>query len=273
MVSIYQVTANLERNNQPGALCIIIRTQGSTPRHVSSKMVVYPDGSIDGTVGGGLLENYVVSAALHALNDGKPRMLTYDMVDPQQGDPGNCGGRVEIYVEPILPKPILLIVGSGHVGKALAHLAHWLGFRVVISDDRPEFCTPEAIPEADEYYPVPMAESPRHFSITTWTYIILTTRGVSVDVPGLPALLDSPAAYLGVIGSHRRWATTRRELIENGVSEDKVDKVHSPIGLELSAETPEEISVSIMAEIIMIRNGGNGKMMDASKTGVEILGR
>lgn len=269
MTSIYDVIANLETNNRPGALCIIIRTQGSTPRHVSSKMVVYPDGDIDGTVGGGQLENYVISEARDAIKDGKPRMLKYNMVDPQHGDPGNCGGLVEIYVEPILPKPVLLIVGSGHVGKALAHLAHWLGFRVVVSDDRPDFCTPEAVPEADEYYPVPMAEIPRHFTVTPWTYIILTTRGVSVDVPGLPALLDTPAAYLGVIGSHRRWAATRRELIDNGVSEDRLDKVHSPIGLEVNAETPQEISVSIMAEIIMLRNGGSGKMMDPGKPAIE----
>lgn len=265
MASIYQALAELEKKNEAGALCTIVRSRGSTPRHTTSKMLVYADGSITGTVGGGEMENRVIAEALEAINDAQPRLLEYSMTDPSRGDPGVCGGQVEIYVEPIQPKPTLLVIGSGHVGKEVAHLAHWLDFHVAVSDDRPEFCTPEAVPDADEYYPVAMEELPQHMKITPWTYIVLTTRGVTIDVPGLPPLLDSPAAYIGVIGSKRRWATTRKKLLEMGVDEAKLDEVRSPVGLELNAETPEEIAVSIMAEIIMLRNRGDGRPMFARK--------
>jgi xanthine dehydrogenase accessory factor len=214
-------------------------------------MLVYPDGSIIGTVGGGELENRVIAAARQALVDGKPVLLEYQMTDPRRGDPGICGGQVEVFVEPLLPKPTLVVIGSGHVGKAVASLAHWLDFRVVVNDDRPEFCTPEAVPDADEYLPTPMEELPQRMEITPWTYLVLTTRGANVDVQGLPALLDTPAAYIGVIGSRRRWAETCKQVTAAGVPAEKLARVRSPIGLELNAETPEEIAVSILAEIIM----------------------
>jgi xanthine dehydrogenase accessory factor len=260
-MGIFQALAKLEEENGVGALCSVVRSQGSTPRHTGSKMLVYPDGSIIGTIGGGEMERRVIEEACQAILDGRSRVLEYNMADPERGDPGVCGGQVEILVEPILAKPTLVVVGSGHVGKAVAHLAHWLGFRVVVNDDRPDFCTPEAVPDADEYYPVPMAELPAHLKITPWTYFVLTTRGVNVDIEGLPALLDTPAAYIGVIGSQRRWAIARKQMIEMGVAEEKLDRVRSPIGLELNAETPEEIAVSIMAEIIMLRQGGDGSVM------------
>ncbi len=260
---IYQALAELERKNEAGALCTVIRSQGSTPRHETSKMLVYPDGRILGSVGGGELENRVIAEAKQSIIDGKSRLLDYSMSDPQRGDPGVCGGQVEIFIEPIHPQPTLVVIGSGHVGKAVAHLAKWLGFRVVVNDDRPEFCTPEAVPDADEYHPVPMKELPKNLNITDSTYLVLTTRGVDIDVEGLPALLESSAAYMGVIGSKRRWETTRKQLIKAGISGEKLAGVHSPIGLELHAETPEEIAVSIMAEIIMLYHQGDGTPMKA----------
>lgn len=258
---IYQDLAKLEAENEAATLCTIVRSRGSTPRHVASKMLVYPDGHIIGTIGGGEMERRVIVEALQAIDDGQPRMLEYNMTDPERGDPGVCGGQLEIFIEPIQPKPTLVVIGSGHLGKAVAHLAQWLGYRVVVSDDRPEFCTPEAVPDADEYIPVPMAQLSQHLEITPRTYLVLTTRGVTVDVPGLPSLLDTPAGYIGVIGSKRRWATTRQQLMEAGVPEETLARVRSPIGLELNAETPEEIAVSILAEIIMLRQGGDGSIM------------
>jgi xanthine dehydrogenase accessory factor len=250
---IFEALAELERKNEPGALCTIVRSVGSTPRHAGSKMLVYPDGHIAGTVGGGEMESRVIAEALDAMRDGKPRKLEYSMADPKRGDPGVCGGQLEVFVDPLQAKPTLVVVGAGHVGQAAAHLAHWLGFRVVVTDDRPEFCTPEVVPEGDAYYPIPLAELPQEFDITPWTYIVMTTRGVDIDVKGLPGLLDSPAAYIGVIGSQRRWRTARDQLLESGVPEEKLDNVRSPVGLELHAETPEEIAVSILAEIIRLR--------------------
>ncbi len=261
MDAIYQALAEIEKNNDSAALCTVVKSEGSTPRHVGSKMLVYPDGKFIGTVGGGDLEHRVMDEARTAISEGKPRLLHYNMSDPSRGDPGVCGGQVEVFVEPILPAPSVVVVGAGHVGKAVAHLAKWLGFSVAVSDDRVEFCNPQTVPDADAYYPVAMEELPSQFKVNRRTFFVLTTRGSSVDAVGLGPLLDSPAAYIGVIGSKRRWATTVKELKARGVPEEKIARVHSPMGLELQAETPEEIAVSIMAEILMIRDKGSGKPM------------
>ena len=224
-------------------------------------MLVYPDGKFIGTVGGGELENRVIKAALQSIKDGKAQTLEYSMADPSRGDPGVCGGQVEVFVEPILPTPTLVVIGAGHVGKAVVHLAKWLGFRVAVCDDRLEFCNPESTPGADEYYPIEMGKLVEKLKVTEQTYLVVTSRGSSVDAVGLPSLLESQAAYIGVIGSKRRWATTVKALKEKGISEERLNKVHSPIGLELQAETPEEIAVSIMAEVLMVKDKGTGKPM------------
>ncbi len=261
MKSIYQALAELEKNNQSAALCTVTGSEGSTPRHVGSKMLVYPDGHFIGTVGGGELENRVIKAAVETIQNEIAQTLSYTMADPTRGDPGVCGGQVEVFVEPILPAPLLVVIGAGHVGKAVVHLAKWLGFRVAVSDDRAEFCNPEATPGADLYYPVMMDELPKHITIDKHTVLILTTRGSAIDAAGLSPLLDSPAAYIGIIGSKRRWATTVKALKEKGVFDEKIVKVHSPMGLELQAETPEEIAVSILAEVMMIKDKGTGNSM------------
>jgi xanthine dehydrogenase accessory factor len=263
--NLYQLMAELQQRGESFALCTITAASGSTPRHAGSKMLVFENGEFTGTVGGGELEHRVLDEAWIAIGDGVPRKLNYSMTDPSRGDPGLCGGQVEVFVDPILPAPKIIVIGGGHVGKAVAHLAKWLGFVVAVSDDREEFCTPEMNPDADEFYPVPMAELPNKVNINRQTYLILTTRGVSTDVPGLPVLLESRAAYIGVIGSRRRWSMTVKGLKENGVTEEKIARIHSPIGLELQAETPEEIAVSILAEILMLRNKASGKMMKAKE--------
>ena len=261
MNTIYQALANIEKNNESAALCTVVRSEGSTPRHVGSKMLVYSDGNFIGTVGGGELESRVIKAALESLRNGGAQNLSYTMADPSRGDPGVCGGTVEVFVEPILPPAMIVVIGGGHVGKAVVHLAKWLGFRVAVSDDRAEFCNPDSVPGADAYYPVEMGKLSEHLKINKRTYIVITTRGSSVDAQGLPNLLESDPAYIGVIGSKRRWLTTVKSLRAKGVSEEKITRVHSPMGLEVNAETPEEIAVSIMAEILMIKDKGTGKQM------------
>ncbi len=259
--SIFARIAELERQGRPVALATIVRAQGSVPRHEASKMLVHPDGDTEGTIGGGDLESQVIQEALEALRDGQSRFLHYDFRDIEQGDVGVCGGEMEVFVEPIRPDPTIVVVGGGHVGAAVVHLAKWLGFRVVVSDDRPEFASAEAVPEADEFHLGPLAELGEKIPLTADTYIMLTTRGVTVDVEGLPALLDSEAAYIGVIGSRRRWEVAAQQLAEKGVPIERIERVTSPMGLELNAETPEEIAVSMLAEIIMLRRGGTGAAM------------
>lgn len=260
-MNIFNAVVEMESKRLAGALCTIIQTKGSTPRHETSKMLVYEDGCFLGTVGGGEIEQRVHQEALESIQDGKSRRLSYNMVDPSKGDPGICGGTVEVYVEPILPKPTLIVIGGGHVGKAVVHLAKWAGFYVVVNDDRPEFCTPEENPDADEWIVSRMEELPQHLKLDSRSYIVVTTRGSMVDVEGMRPLLEQPVQYIGAIGSGRRWIATRTALIERGCPPELTDKVHSPIGLEIKAETPEEIAVSILAEILMVKNGGTGAAM------------
>lgn len=272
MDSIYQRILDLQERGDPGALCTVVKSEGSTPRHGGSKMLVLADGQFLGSVGGGDLEHRVIDEALMAIADGKARLLHYNMADPSRGDPGVCGGQVEVFVEPILPPPTIVVIGGGHVGKAVAHLAKWLDFRVAVSDDRPEFCNKEAIPDADAFYACQMAELPSHLNIGRSSFLVLTTRGSSVDVEGLPALIKAKPGYIGVIGSRRRWALTVNELLARGTSKSTLDTVHSPMGLELQAETPEEIAVSIMAEILMLRDKGSGVSMGAGTKSIEVDG-
>lgn len=261
MTEIFQALADLERNGDPAALCTVVRERGSVPRHAGSKMIVFPDGRIVGTIGGGEMESRVIREARAVLSGGAPTILAYSLVNPREGDPGVCGGEVEVFVEPIQPRPALLVVGAGHVGRALVHLGRWLGFRVALCDDRPEFCNSDWAPGADEYLVASIRDLPGRFKFHSQTYIVLATRGMPVDVDGLPHLLNVPHAYLGVIGSRRRWATARSRMEAGGVPVDELASVDAPVGLELNAETPEEIALSILAEIVMLRRGGTGEPM------------
>jgi len=258
--SIYDELARLERSGQAGVLCTIIHAQGSTPRREGSKMLVFPGGTTFGTIGGGEFEHRVIAAALEALGEGQPRLMEYRLVDPQEGDPGICGGQLRVYIEPLLPGYRLVVIGAGHVGREVVHLAGWLGFHVSVCDDRAEFCNAEAVPGADDYFPEGLPE------ITPRTYVVMTTRSVEIDMRYLPVLLESDAAYIGVIGSRRRWETTKGMLLDSSVAVEKIDRIRSPIGLALNAETPKEIALSIMAEILMVQKQGT----DDSMSGVDV---
>ncbi len=263
----FDTLAEIERTGQAAALATVVRARGAVPRHAGSKMLVHGDGRVVGTIGGGEMEERVRQASLQSIADGTTQLLHYTFQDPAQGDPGVCGGEVEVFIEPLGRQPTLVVVGGGHVGRAVLHLARWLGFRTVVCDDRPEFASAESVPEADEAIACPMGEITSRVTITPDTYLILTTRGVPLDVEALPALLGGPAAYIGVIGSRKRWETTAKELRERGVAPEALARVTSPMGLELKAETPEEIAVSILAQIILQRRGGSGELMAHAAAG------
>lgn len=250
-----------QKRGEPVALAVIIRDQGSVPRHAGTKMLVYGDGRALGTIGGGEMESRVVAAALEALSDGRPRLVPYSLVDPQRGDPGVCGGSVEIYVEPYPAPETLFVLGCGHVGRALAALGKWLGFRVVAWDDRAELATRANVPDADALLSGSLDELLAAQPIDSRAYLALVTRNVGLDRQLLPPLLDTAAAFIGVMGSRRRWAETKRQLTADGLAAEKLARIVSPIGLELNAESPNEIAVSIMAQIIMHRRGGDGRPM------------
>lgn len=238
---------------EPVVLATIVHARGSVPRHAGAKLLIYADGRFAGTIGGGEMEARVLREAAELFQTPKPRLITYSLVDPQRGDPGVCGGEVEIYLEPYMPPATVFIFGCGHVGQAVAHLAHWLGYRVVVSDDRTELATPEVVPHADVYLPGDFAQALAHCPLTANTFVVLVTRNVTLDRQILPLVLRTPAPYVGVMGSRRRWAETRSLLQQDGLDEVALARVHSPIGLELNAETPAEIAVSILAQIMQIR--------------------
>lgn len=249
--AVYEALLEAEREGKTAALATVIRTNGSVPRQAGTKMLVWPDGSFVGTVGGGMMESLIIQEGRAIMQHGQAQTFTYSLSDLKDGDPGICGGTVEIFVEAVGLMPTVLIIGCGHVGKALAELAKWSGYRVVVSDDRTELCTPDIIPNMDGYYPMAPEQLLDEVSIGPLTYVAALTRGLPVDVQLLPRLLESKAAYIGVIGSKRRWALTRKTLLEeHHLTETAVERIKSPIGLDIHAETPHEIAISIMAEII-----------------------
>ncbi|MHB8627964.1 MAG: XdhC family protein [Aggregatilineales bacterium] len=259
--AIYKAALEAQERGQAAALATVIRVVGSVPRHTGSKMLVWLDGRIIGTVGGGALEARIVKDAQAAMADGQTRIVSYTLNDLRDGDPGVCGGTVEAFIEPLQITPTLLVIGCGHVGKALAELGKWVGYRVLVSDDRPEFCNAAHIPNMDGYIVCAPGEVPSRVSIDQHTYVAAVTRGLPVDVDLIPALLNTPAPYVGLIGSRRRWALTAKALEEKSITREQLTRLHAPIGLELQAETPQEIAVSILAEITMTRRGGDGRPM------------
>jgi xanthine dehydrogenase accessory factor len=259
---ILQALLTAQNDRQPVALATIVRAQGSVPRRTGSKMLVYADGRTAGSVGGGEMEARVVAAANQALQDGRTQVVPYALVDPSRGDPGVCGGSVEIYVEPYIPPATLYIFGCGHVGRSLAELGHWLGYRVVAHDDRAELATAENMPDADVLLSGPPDAALAAQPIDVNTYVAMVTRNVTLDRELLPHVLVTPAPYIGVMGSRRRWEETQRLLLEDGATPESLARVTSPIGLELRAETPNEIAVSILAQIMQVQRDANGLAID-----------
>jgi xanthine dehydrogenase accessory factor len=260
-VEIYRRLLQCQEENRSVVLATVIKARGSVPRHEGTKMLIYPNGATYGTIGGGPLEELVIQEAQKALGQSKTSILHYNFVDPERGDPGVCGGEMDIFLEAIHPQPTVIVFGLGHVGKAVVHLAHWCGFRVIAADDRRELARSENFPEADLTICCEPSEISKKMQINHQTYIVLTTRGVPVDAEGLPSLLETPAAYIGVIGSKRRWETTVQQMREMGIKDEQIARITSPIGLEINAETPEEIAISILSEMIMIRRQGTGERM------------
>lgn len=232
----------------PVVVATVVDSARSVPRRPGSKMLVYPTGATSGSIGGGEMEARVVREAQDVLAERRTRRLTYSLLDPGIGDPGVCGGEVEIYLEPHMPQTTVYVIGIGHVGRAIIELADWLGYRVVAWDDRPELA--EDVPAADAVLGGSIEEALVAEPIDEFTRVVMVTRNVDLDAEILPLLLATPAPTIGLMGSSRRWATTREKLLAAGVDEADLGRVHTPIGVEIAAETPAEIAVSVLAEVI-----------------------
>lgn len=244
-----ELTAALDER-RPVALATIVSTKRSVPRRAGTKMLVFPDGATIGTVGGGEMEAKVVAAARDAISQGRPSTVTYELVNPSEGDPGICGGELTLYLEPYMPPHTVYVIGCGHVGASVIDLAHWLGYRTVAIDDRPDLVSEEALPNADIRFAGTVSDALAAHPVPDDSSIVVVTRSPEVDVRILPDLMATPARYIGVMGSRKRWASTREHLIDAGIEPGRLNSLHVPIGIEINAETLEEIAVSILSEVI-----------------------
>jgi xanthine dehydrogenase accessory factor len=250
--NLYRLVADAVAGGQRIALALLVRAEGSTPREAGTKMVVYPDGHTAGTIGGGAMEAAVIREAVEAIAQGASRLVRYELHDPESGDLGICGGVADVYIDVVTSSPTLVVVGAGHVAMPVAEIGHLCGFRVVVLDDRPEMASEERFPHAAERIAGDIGETLQALPITPDTYVVIVTRGHVYDEAALRAVIDSPAAYVGMIGSRRKVRTTFDRLRADGVPEERIGRVHAPIGLDIGAQTPAEIAVSILAEIVML---------------------
>jgi xanthine dehydrogenase accessory factor len=263
----------MRREGRKAALATIINVRGSIPSFESAKMLVRDDGSILGTIGGGCVEAEVWQAARDIMQSEKPQTLTFNLNNNPKYDTGLvCGGTLDIFIEPVLPVSTLYIFGAGHVAWSLYKVARIAGFEVVVTDDRESYANRERFPEArdvyaDEYERVTAQLAPNESS-----YIVIVTRGHRDDMRVLRWAADTPARYIGMIGSQRKVITTCKELEKEGIAAEKLARVYAPVGIEIGAITPEEIAVSIVAEMIALRRGSETPLPHMkSKKAAEIL--
>jgi xanthine dehydrogenase accessory factor len=253
-----EVAAALRRGESL-ALLTVVRVNGAAPCPPGSKLIVRQDGRLVGSLGGALTDARAREDGLRVIHSGQTEYITYHL-DPDSGESvGSCGATMDVFIESAHPEPRLLVAGSGYVAQALARLSVPLGWRVALVDDRSEFTRSADLPSVVE---IEMAEMP------TWimgrepdpmTAVVIVTRGHRADEESLRAALATNAGYIGMIGSPSKVRTIFRKLLRADVARTTLERVHAPIGLDLGAETPDEIALSIAAELLQWRRGGTGQ--------------
>lgn len=252
-MDIFEEIVRMRRAGQRGALATIVHTNGSIPSYESSRMLIRDDGTIVGTVGGGCVEADVWAAAKEVIDREQPRKMTFNLNNDAAYDSGLiCGGTLEIFVEPILPAPMLYLFGGGHISTAVARVAHHAGFAIGIVDDREAFANSERFPMASEIH-ASYDDAFAKLHPNSSTYLVIVTRGHKDDMRVLAWAVGTEAKYIGMIGSKRKVIAVYKALETEGFSSSDFDRVHAPVGLEIGALTPEEIAVSIAAELVAVR--------------------
>lgn len=255
-MDIFAEISRLRREGRKAALATIIQVQGSIPSYESSKILVRDDGSIVGTVGGGCVEAEVWTAAQEVMREEKPRRLHFNLNNNPELDNGLiCGGSLDIFVEPILAAPTVYLLGGGHVSLYVSKVANLAGFDTVIVDDREAFASKDRFPEAREAYAGAWEETLPKLPVNNFSYVVIVTRGHKGDLDCLRWAVTTPARYVGMIGSKRKIIEIFKVLEREGVTPERLESVHAPIGLDIGALTPEEIAVAIVAEMIAVRRG------------------
>ena len=251
---------------EEAALVTIVSSNGSTPQRVGAKMLVFADGRIVGTVGGGCYEHDAIGKAKHVLQTRKAQTVKYDLNDDFAEETGLvCGGQMEVFIEPIEASPAVYIFGAGHVGYYLAKMAHEAGFGVHVIDDRAAFANTERFPFAASVVVDDIPSWLAQARIPSTAYAVIVTRGHRNDLDALRALAPRDLRYIGLIGSRAKVARLYEQLLaESNVDPALLERIHAPIGLDLGAVTPQEIAVSITAELIAVRRGKAEALKSAS---------
>ena len=256
MRDVLEAALRAEQDGEPAALVTVIATEGSTPQKAGAKMLVYADGRIVGTIGGGCVEAEMTWRARQAIDERRPQNASYDLTPDQAGDDGLvCGGRMQVFIEPVEGTPTLCLFGAGHVSQPLARLAKGAGFRVEVVDDRVKFCNRERFPDADLVVVDAIAAGARQMTIGRNTYAVVVTRGHGGDTEALAAVLGRGVRFVGLLGSRPKLVHVVTALEERGVPPEQLAQVRCPLGVEIGAVTPEEIAVSVLAEMIAVRRG------------------
>jgi xanthine dehydrogenase accessory factor len=254
---IYEEIRRLQQAERRAALATITQIRGSVPSFKTAKMLIRDDGSTLGSIGGGCVEAEVWAAAQEVIRDEKSKVMTFDLTDESMAEGGLiCGGKVEIFIEPILPSPHMVIFGAGHISTQLAKIAAIAGFRITVVDNRPQYANAERFPQAEAVFSESFDGAFEKLTPGENTYLVIVTRGHQEDENVLRWAVQTNARYIGMIGSKRKVRTISEDLIREGVSAERLEDVHMPIGLDIAAVTPEEIAVAIVAEAIHIRRAG-----------------
>lgn len=259
-MSIFEQAAALEQQNIAFAIASIIETKGSSPRH-SGKMLVKGDGNIIGTIGGGMIERYVIEQSLEAINEGSPRTVSGRMARTGKDAMGmDCGGAMKIFIDVFCLKPQLILIGAGHVNRAVAFCAHTLGFAITVADSYLESLQPEHFPAHSQLVHGDNIEAAiAKLNITPNSFVIIATN--NQDQQAVEQIINQPCQYLGLMASRRKRQVIYDYLRELSVTEDTIAAIHSPIGFNIGAETPEEIAISIMAEVLKVKHDSSGLQM------------
>lgn len=255
---IFTEELEARRARKSYAVVTIVESDGSTPRS-SGKMMVFADGQIRGTVGGGALEMLARRDAADALRSGSNALRRYDLNGETSNTGMTCGGSMTVFIEVYRANPLLVMCGAGHVGGSLIRAARLAGFDVLLVDDRPEELIAENIALADRFLPVKDFEADlKSATIEPGAFYVIATHGHAHDGAALAAALTKEGAYVGMIGSRKKIGALFARLRERGFTDEQLSAVYTPIGLDLGGETPGEISISIISEILMVKNGRTG---------------
>lgn len=261
-VNIHRAAIEALERGETVCLATVVRVRGSAPRHTSSRMLIWPDGKTLGTIGGGTLEYRAVEDARAALAEGRAALKNY--VFDTRGGPesvGLCGGAVDVHLEVFRPDPTLLIIGAGHIARPLAQMAALVDMRVVVVDDRPEWASRERFPQAAELFIVRYDEateslSPLPAPLTPATYVVIATWGY--DLPALEQALAGEPAFIGLVASPTKAKEFFKRLTAKGFPAEALRRVHTPLGLDIGAESPAEVALSILSEVIAVQRGASG---------------